>query len=77
MRKKLGAALAVVAMAVAAGVALCAVGDDVPFPEGYRHWTFLHSSMVSATFGDFARKPFKPGGFAKPKRPKPGGGRER
>jgi len=29
-----------------------------PYPEGYRQWTFLHSSMVSpATFEVFAKKP--------------------
>jgi hypothetical protein len=28
-----------------------------PYPEGYRHWTFLHSSLVPATFGSFAKKP--------------------
>jgi hypothetical protein len=28
-----------------------------PYPEGYRHWTFLHSSMVPATFEAFGKKP--------------------
>jgi Cytochrome P460 len=28
-----------------------------PYPEGYRHWTFLHSSMVSPTFDAFGKKP--------------------
>lgn len=28
-----------------------------PYPEGYRHWTFLHSSMVPPTFDAFASKP--------------------
>jgi hypothetical protein len=28
-----------------------------PYPEGYRRWTFLHSSMVPPTFDSFARKP--------------------
>jgi hypothetical protein len=28
-----------------------------PYPEGYRHWTFLHSSLVPSTFGPFAKKP--------------------
>src|SRR5215469_6650893 len=28
-----------------------------PYPEGYRHWTFLHTSMVSAKFDAFAKKP--------------------
>jgi len=30
---------------------------EVPYPNGYRHWTFLHSSMVSSTFGPFKNKP--------------------
>ena len=37
-----------------------AIGADdaaVPYPEGYRHWTFLHSSMVPPNFGDFENKP--------------------
>ena len=28
-----------------------------PYPEGYRHWTFLHTSMVPATFDAFGKKP--------------------
>jgi hypothetical protein len=28
-----------------------------PFPDGYRHWTFLHSSMVPPTFDAFGKKP--------------------
>jgi len=28
-----------------------------PYPEGYRGWTFLHSSMVPATFSAFGAKP--------------------
>jgi hypothetical protein len=28
-----------------------------PYPEGYRRWTFLHSSMVSPTFDAFGKKP--------------------
>jgi Cytochrome P460 len=28
-----------------------------PYPEGYRHWTFLHSSMVPANFSAFGNKP--------------------
>jgi hypothetical protein len=28
-----------------------------PFPEGYRHWTFLHSSMVPPSFDSFRGKP--------------------
>ena len=32
-------------------------GAGTPYPEGYRHWTFLHSSMVPATFDAFGNKP--------------------
>jgi hypothetical protein len=32
-------------------------GMGTPYPEGYRHWTFLHSSMVPATFSAFGKKP--------------------
>jgi len=28
-----------------------------PYPEGYRRWTFLHSSMVPPTFDAFSKKP--------------------
>ena len=34
-----------------------AADTGTPYPEGYRQWTFLHSSMVPATFGEFAKKP--------------------
>ena len=33
------------------------VGAGTPYPEGYRHWTFLHSSMVPPTFSAFGKKP--------------------
>lgn len=32
-------------------------GAGTPYPEGYRQWTFLHSSMVPATFAAFGKKP--------------------
>jgi Cytochrome P460 len=34
-------------------------GDDqaVPYPEGYRHWTHLHSSLISATLPGFWKRP--------------------
>src|ERR1700691_2412338 len=33
-------------------------GDPgVLYPEGYRHWTFLHSSMVSAKYSAFGKQP--------------------
>jgi hypothetical protein len=28
-----------------------------PYPEGYRHWTFLHASMVPPNFSAFGKKP--------------------
>jgi hypothetical protein len=31
--------------------------QGTPYPEGYRRWTFLHSSMVPATFDAFGKKP--------------------
>lgn len=31
-----------------------------PYPEGYRHWTFLHSSLVPATFSAFKKPCEKP-----------------
>jgi hypothetical protein len=31
--------------------------DTVPYPMGYRHWTFLHSSMAPPTFGQFQKEP--------------------
>jgi hypothetical protein len=34
-----------------------AAGAGTPYPEGYRHWTFLHSSMVPANFDAFGKKP--------------------
>lgn len=44
------------------GIALAATllaGDEraVAYPDGYRGWTFLHSSIVPATFGGFAKSP--------------------
>jgi hypothetical protein len=34
-----------------------AADTGTPYPEGYRQWTFLHSSMVPATFDAFGNKP--------------------
>jgi len=34
-----------------------AAGAGTPYPEGYRQWTFLHSSMVPSTFDAFKNKP--------------------
>jgi hypothetical protein len=30
---------------------------SVPWPEGYRSWTFLHGSLVPATFAGFSKSP--------------------
>jgi hypothetical protein len=43
--------------AIALGVTAAEKTPEVPYPEGYRHWTFLHSSMVPATFEAFGKKP--------------------
>jgi hypothetical protein len=40
---------------------LAAAADaGTPYPEGYRQWTFLHSSMVPPTFDAFAKPCEKP-----------------
>lgn len=39
------------------GVTASEESESVPYPEGYRHWTFLHSSMVPPTFDAFKKKP--------------------
>jgi hypothetical protein len=59
MQKRTGVALAsaCVAALLAAGAWAAGAGPEVPFPDGYRHWTFLHSSMAPPTFGDFQKKP--------------------
>jgi hypothetical protein len=31
--------------------------DSVPFPDGYRTWTFLHSSLVPAGAAGFSKSP--------------------
>ena len=36
---------------------LTAADAGTPYPEGYRHWTFLHSSMVPPNFSSFGKKP--------------------
>ena len=47
------------AVIVMAGVASLLAGDEgsVAFPDGYRGWTFLHSSIVPAAFGGFSKSP--------------------
>ena len=34
-----------------------AENPSVPFPEGYRHWTFLHSSLIPPTLAGFWTRP--------------------
>ena len=36
---------------------LRAAEAGTPYPDGYRHWTFLHSSMVPPAFDAFGKKP--------------------
>jgi hypothetical protein len=36
---------------------LPATGAGTPYPEGYRHWTFLHSTMVPQAAKAFGKKP--------------------
>jgi hypothetical protein len=44
--------------AIALGVTAAENSPGVPYPEGYRHWTFLHSSMMPlATFNMVSKKP--------------------
>jgi hypothetical protein len=39
-------------------LAVSAAAAGTPYPDGYRHWTFLHSSMVTpATFNLFSKTP--------------------
>lgn len=42
---------------VAGSLAVGASDPAVPYPDGYRQWTFLHSSMVSAKYSAFGNKP--------------------
>jgi len=37
--------------------ALGADSSDVPYPDAYRHGTFLHSSLVASNFGPFKENP--------------------
>ena len=44
---------------VTAGLVRAGAADSgtVPFPEGYRHWTFLHSSLIGPTLAGFWKRP--------------------
>ena len=33
------------------------INAGVPYPTGYRHWTYLHSSLVPPTFDSFKKHP--------------------
>jgi hypothetical protein len=43
--------------ALALGSFASADSDSVPFPEGYRHWTYLHSSLIGPTLAGFWKRP--------------------
>jgi hypothetical protein len=45
----------VIAIGCLTGAAMSDDADTVPYPAGYRHWTFLHSSMVGAKFSGFGK----------------------
>ena len=47
------------AAALALSLAPLVRADDgtVAFPDGYRNWTFLHSTLVPAAFGAFSKTP--------------------
>ncbi len=51
------AGFAVVALGFLHAPSMRADQDAVAFPEGYRNWTFLHSSLVPAAFGGFSKSP--------------------
>ncbi len=54
MKQQLAAFLTLL---VAGSLAIGASDPTVPYPEGYRHWTFLHSSMVSSKYSAFGKRP--------------------
>ena len=41
----------------AAALAESSADIKVPFPEGYRQWTFLHGTILPANSGTFGKKP--------------------
>jgi hypothetical protein len=47
----------VILPAVAAVVIAAEKNSEVPYPEGYRHWALLHSSMVPPKFDAFKKNP--------------------
>ena len=53
-----GPALAIVAFALSGCFdARGADGQTVPYPEGYRHWTYLHSSLIGPKLAGFWKRP--------------------
>lgn len=48
---------AAVALALLQAPLVHADDATVAFPDGYRNWTFLHSSLVPAAFGGFSKSP--------------------
>jgi hypothetical protein len=57
MRKQRSFPLLLAAGLLAQLPALSADRAEVPYPDGYRHWSFLHSSLVPASFAAFSQKP--------------------
>jgi cytochrome P460 len=57
IRKTIAVTIFAAALAACAA-ALAESGDPkVPFPQGYRRWTFLHGTLIGPTAGSFAKKP--------------------
>jgi hypothetical protein len=51
-------ALVVIALAFTVRFDARAADDQtVPYPEGYRHWTYLHSSLIGPTVAGFWKRP--------------------
>jgi hypothetical protein len=47
----------IIVLAATLGAVALADSGSVPFPEGYRHWTHLHSSMVPPALPGFWKRP--------------------
>jgi len=51
-------ALVIVALALTIPFGARAADDQlVPYPEGYRHWTHLHASLIGPTLAGFWKRP--------------------
>jgi hypothetical protein len=51
-------ALAIVGLTLAGSFYARGADDEkVPFPDGYRHWTFLHSSLIGPKLPGFWKRP--------------------